>query len=58
MGLAVVAMAQVMEMMQVKSLQGGGESDKKTLETLVKEVEDGTKQNTMNLQMAESQCKK
>lgn len=58
MGLAVVAQAQTTEMMQVKSLEGGGDSDKKTLQTLVQEVEDGTKQNEMNLQMAESQCKK
>ncbi|PSN69414.1 hypothetical protein BS50DRAFT_572558 [Corynespora cassiicola Philippines] len=58
MGLAIVAMAQVTEKMQVEMLQGGGEKDMKTLETLVKEVEDGTKQNTMNLQMAQSQCQK
>ncbi|KAF2705499.1 hypothetical protein K504DRAFT_493942 [Pleomassaria siparia CBS 279.74] len=57
-GLAVVAMAQVMEVMQVKSLTGSGPADAKTLQLLVTEVQGGTKQNMMNLMAAESACKK
>ncbi|KAF2682395.1 hypothetical protein K458DRAFT_307327 [Lentithecium fluviatile CBS 122367] len=57
-GLAIVAQAQVTEMTQVMGLQGGGEQDKKTLEMLAKEVQDGTKQNMMNLMAAETQCAK
>lgn len=57
-GLAIVAQTQNMEMIQVKGLRGGGANATKLLQTLIKEVEDGTKQNQMNLQMAESQCKK
>ncbi|KAF2185762.1 hypothetical protein K469DRAFT_631665 [Zopfia rhizophila CBS 207.26] len=54
-GLAVVAMAQVLEMMQVQMLKGGGNNDVKLLNMLVKEVNDGTKQNEMNKMAAESQ---
>lgn len=57
-GLAVVAMAQTMEVEQVKTLTGSGAKDAATLKMLVTEVEGGTKQNMMNLQAAESQCKK
>jgi hypothetical protein len=46
-----------MEMTQVQGLQGTAQTDKNTLLMLVKEVQDGTKQNQMNLAMAQSQCK-
>jgi hypothetical protein len=55
-GLDTVAQAQVLEMTQVQGLQGGGDADKATLEKLVQEVMDGTKQNMMNVLAAESQC--
>ncbi|KAF2636919.1 hypothetical protein P280DRAFT_459295 [Massarina eburnea CBS 473.64] len=55
-GLATVSMAQLLEISQVKSLQGGGTADENTLQMLVKEVEDGTKQNMANLAAAQSQC--
>jgi hypothetical protein len=51
-------MAQVIEVMQVKTLTGGGESDARTLKFLVAEVKGGTKQNMQNLKDAESQCKR
>lgn len=56
-GLAVVSQAQVMEMTQVTGLKGTAAADQSTLAMLVKEVQDGTKQNQMNLAMAQSQCK-
>ncbi|KAF2110242.1 hypothetical protein BDV96DRAFT_668777 [Lophiotrema nucula] len=49
-GLAIVAMAQITEMMQVKSLTGTI-SDTKTLDTLVKEVQDRTNQNIKNIEV-------
>ncbi|CBX96181.1 hypothetical protein IAQ61_001355 [Plenodomus lingam] len=56
-GLNVVEGAQITEMRQVMGLTGDGEKDKDVLETLVKEVEDGTKQNEANLAAAQGQCK-
>jgi hypothetical protein len=50
-------MAQVMEVMQVKTLTGSAESDAKTMQLLISEVKGGTKQNMQNLKDAESQCK-
>ncbi|RMZ67679.1 ATP binding [Pyrenophora seminiperda CCB06] len=47
-GLATVAGAQVMEMTQVKGLKNAAADDNATLTTLVKEVQDGTKQNQKN----------
>ncbi|KAK7183445.1 hypothetical protein PSPO01_10404 [Paraphaeosphaeria sporulosa] len=57
MGLAIVATAQITEKDQVTSLNGSC-ADQGTLKTLVKEVQDGTKQNKKNLQAAQSQCGK
>jgi hypothetical protein len=57
-GLATVAGAQVLEMMQVMGLNGTC-ADKATLATLMKEVVDGTAQNHKNLAAAQGQnCKK
>lgn len=56
-GLAVVAKAQVTEKDQVTGLKGSS-ADKDTLKTLVKEVQDGTKQNEKNLKAAQGQCGK
>ncbi|KAF1979371.1 hypothetical protein BU23DRAFT_403036, partial [Bimuria novae-zelandiae CBS 107.79] len=53
-GLATVAMAQVLEVSQVKSLNGTA-GDKATFTKLVQEVMDGTKQNQKNLAAAQSQ---
>lgn len=53
-GLATVAMAQVKEMTQVQGLKGN-EADANTLQQLVQEVQDGTKQNQKNLAAAKSQ---
>lgn len=57
-GLATVADAQILEINQVKQLRGGGSEDQATLKMLVQEVQDGTKQNMMNLAAAQSQCGK
>ena len=54
-GLAVVATAQITEKDQVTGLKGSS-ADKDTLKILVKEVQDGTKQNEQNLKAAQSQC--
>lgn len=56
-GLNIVQGAQVKEMRQVMGLTGTADTDKAVLQTLVQEVEDGTKQNEMNLAAAQSQCK-
>ena len=53
-GLAIVAMAQVLEITQVKGLKGNA-TDADTLQKLVKEVRDGTAQNQKNLAAAKSQ---
>jgi hypothetical protein len=53
-GLATVANAQVLEKNQVTSLKGNA-ADAATLQKLVTEVQDGTKQNQKNLAAAKSQ---
>lgn len=52
-----MAKAQVTEKEQVTGLTGS-KKDKETLKTLVKEVQDGTKQNEQNLKAAQGQCGK
>ena len=55
-GLATVAMAQLLEVSQVKSLQGTtGQMDQATFKMLVQEVMDGTMQNMKNLMAAMGQ---
>ncbi|KAH8722356.1 hypothetical protein GQ44DRAFT_622830 [Phaeosphaeriaceae sp. PMI808] len=53
-GLDIVAKAQVKEKDQVTGLKGNA-ADATTLALLVQEVQDGTKQNQMNLAAAKSQ---
>ena len=53
-GLATVADAQIKEETQVQGLNGTS-ADDATLTQLVKEVQDGTKQNQKNLEAAKSQ---
>jgi hypothetical protein len=53
-GLAIVAGAQTKELGQVKGLKGT-QADASTLKMLVQEVQDGTKQNQMNLAAAKGQ---
>ena len=48
-GLDVVQGAQLKEMAQVQGLTGTAAADTATLNTLVKEVQDGTNQNKQNL---------
>ncbi|KAH9876509.1 hypothetical protein J1614_003640 [Plenodomus biglobosus] len=55
-GLNIVEGAQITEIRQVMGLTGDKENDKAVLDTLVKEVEDGTKQNEANLAAAQGQC--
>ncbi|KAF9698705.1 hypothetical protein EKO04_002699 [Ascochyta lentis] len=57
-GLNTVQGAQVLEMRQVMELTGVAKSDEPIFQLLVKEVQDGTKQNQANLAAAEGQCKK
>lgn len=57
-GLNTVQGAQTTEMRQVMGLTGNEKTDAAVLQTLVKEVEDGTKQNEANLAAAQGQCKK
>ncbi|EUC31020.1 hypothetical protein COCCADRAFT_102431 [Bipolaris zeicola 26-R-13] len=54
-GLNIVEGAQVKEKDQVTGLKGQAAADKDTLDTLVKEVMDGTAQNKKNLDAAKSQ---
>ncbi|KAF2847447.1 hypothetical protein T440DRAFT_456238 [Plenodomus tracheiphilus IPT5] len=55
-GLNIVQGAQITEMRQVMGLTGDKANDQDVLGTLVKEVEDGTKQNEANLAAAQGQC--
>ncbi|KAF1363969.1 hypothetical protein EJ07DRAFT_162498 [Lizonia empirigonia] len=56
-GLKTVQGAQALEMRQVMGLTGTAKTDDAVYQMLVKEVQDGTKQNQANLEAAKGQCK-
>lgn len=58
MGLAMVAQSQVSVMIDMKSLTGGGDADKRILEILLGKVQEAMSQNEENLKMVDMGCRK